>query len=137
MIPIAGGSIGHGMPCSIGAAMACPDRPVIHLEADGSAMYTVQALWTQAKQGLNITTLICANRRYNILKLELERAGIKPIGPNVSSLIDIENPHIDWTKMAEAMGVAAVSVSTAEQLAHEIHGALSEAGPHLIEMVLR
>ncbi len=137
MITIAGGSIGHGMPCSIGAAMACPDRPVINLEADGSAMYTVQALWTQAKQGLNITTLICANRRYNILKLELERAGILPIGPNVTSLIDIENPHIDWTKMAEAMGVAAVSVTTAEQLAHEIQGALSEAGPHLIEMVLK
>jgi acetolactate synthase-1/2/3 large subunit len=137
MITIAGGSIGHGMPCSIGAAMACPERPVINLEADGSAMYTVQALWTQAKQGLNITTLICANRRYNILKLELDRAGIKPAGPNVTSLIDIENPHIEWTKMAEAMGVAAVSVTTAEQLAHEIQGALSEAGPHLIEMVLK
>jgi len=137
MITIAGGSIGHGMPCSIGAAMACPDRPVINLEADGSAMYTVQALWTQAKQGLNITTLICANRRYNILKLELERAGITPIGPNVTSLIDIENPYIDWTKMAEAMGVAAVSVNTAEQLAREIQGALSEVGPHLIEMVLK
>ena len=137
MITIAGGSIGHGMPCSIGAAMASPDRPVINLEADGSAMYTVQALWTQAKQGLNITTLICANRRYNILKLELERAGITPVGPTVSSLIDIENPHIEWTKMAEAMGVAAVSVNTAAQLAHEIQGALSEAGPHLIEMVLK
>lgn len=136
MITIAGGSIGYGMPCSIGAATACPDRPVINLQADGSALYTVQALWTQAQQALNITTLICSNRRYNILKLEVERAGITSIGPNMSALIDIENPHIDWTKMAEAMGVAAVSVNNAEQLAHEIQEALSEKGPHLVEMVL-
>lgn len=137
MITSAGGSLGSGMPCSIGAAIACPDRPAITLQADGSAMYTVQALWTQAKQALNITTLICANRSYNILKLELQRAGLKSIGPNVSALVDIENPHIDWTKMAKAMGVAAVSVNTGEQLAHEIQVSLSETGPHLIEMVLK
>ncbi|MEJ2695292.1 MAG: acetolactate synthase large subunit [Candidatus Sulfobium sp.] len=136
MMTIAGGAIGHGMPCSTGAAVACPDRPVINLEADGSAMYTVQALWTQARQGLNITTLICSNRRYNILKLELERAGIKTPGPNVSSLIDIENPHINWTEMALAMGVPAVSVNTGDQLAEEIRRALAEPGPHLIEMLL-
>jgi acetolactate synthase-1/2/3 large subunit len=137
MITIAGGSIGYGMPCSIGAAIACPDRPVINLQADGSAMYTVQALWTQAKQALNVTTLICSNRRYNILKMEMERAGIKSIGPNAKALIDIENPPVNWTKMAEAMGVSAVSVCTGEALAKEIQGALSGKGPYLIEMVLK
>jgi acetolactate synthase-1/2/3 large subunit len=137
MITIAGGSIGYGMPCSIGAAIACHDRPVINLQADGSAMYTVQALWTQAKQALNVTTLICSNRRYNILKMEMERAGIKSIGPNAKALIDIENPPVNWTKMAEAMGVSAVSVCTGEALAKEIQGALSGKGPYLIEMVLK
>jgi acetolactate synthase-1/2/3 large subunit len=137
MLTIAGGSIGYGMPCSIGAAMACPDRPVINLQADGSAMYTVQALWTQAKQNLNITTLICANRCYNILKLELYRANITSFGPNISSLVDIENPHIDWVELSESMGVPAVSVNTGEQLAAEIGRSVSETGPRLIEMILK
>ncbi len=137
MTTIAGGSLGYGMPCSIGAAIACPDRPVMNLQADGSAMYTVQALWTQARYGLNITTLICANRSYNILKMELERAGINSVSPNVSALVDIGNPDIDWTKMANAMGVRGVTVDTGEQLAHEIEVALSEKGPHLIEMLLK
>ena len=136
MMTIAGGALGYGMPCSIGAAIACPDRPVIGLQADGSALYTVQALWTQAQQALNITTLICSNRRYNILKLELDRAGVTAIGPYARVLIDIDNPPIDWTKMAEAMGVAAVSVNTAEELAGSIQSALSETGPHVVEMVI-
>ncbi len=135
-ITISGGSIGYGMPCSVGAAMARPDRPVINLEADGSAMYTVQALWTQARHNLNVTTLICANRSYNILKMELERFGVKSLGPNLSSLLDIENPSLDWVKLAESMGVPAVSVNTAECLANEIHRSLSSAGPRLIEMAL-
>ncbi len=132
---IAGGALGYGMPCSIGAAMACPDRPVINLQADGSALYTVQALWTQAQQGLNITTLICSNRRYNILKLELERAGITSPGPHIRSILDIDNPPIGWPKLAKAMGVAAVSVDTAEELAKHIELALAEPGPHLVEMI--
>jgi acetolactate synthase-1/2/3 large subunit len=137
MLTNSGGSIGYGMPCSIGAAIACPDQPVINLQADGSAMYTVQALWTQAKQNLNITTLICANRCYNILKLELYRANIKSLSPTLTSMTDIHNPHINWVKIAEAMGVTAVLVNTGEELAHEIKRALAESGPHLIEMVLR
>ncbi len=131
-----GGSIGYGIPCSIGAAIACPDRLVINYQADGSAMYTVQALWTQAKQHLNITTLICSNRCYNILKLELRRANIEISGP-LSSLIDIENPHISWVELSESMGVPAVSVSTGEELAFEIGRSISETGPHLIEMILK
>jgi acetolactate synthase-1/2/3 large subunit len=133
---IAGGSIGYGMPCAVGVAVACPDRPVIDFQADGSAMYTVQALWTEAREALRVTTLICSNRSYNILRMELARAGVTLIGANALSLIDLECPVIDWVKIAEGMGVPAVSVNTAEGLAHELGRALSEAGPHLIEMVL-
>jgi len=131
-----GGSIGYGMPNALGASVACPDRPVINLQADGSAMYTVQALWTQAREALNITTLICSNRSYNILKMELARSGIDPISPEVSSLLDLQSPDIGWVTIAEGMGVPAVAVSKAEDLAREFQKALSEPGPHLIEMVI-
>jgi len=135
-LTIAGGSIGYGMPCAVGAAIACPQRPVINVQADGSALYTVQALWTEAREVLNVTTLICSNRSYNILKIELARAGITSIGPNASSLIDLDRPAINWVKLAEGMGVPAVSVDSKEGLAYEFQKALSEAGPHLIEMKL-
>jgi acetolactate synthase I/II/III large subunit len=130
------GSLGMGMPCATGAALACPDRPVIGFQADGSAMYTVQALWTQAREGLNITTLICSNRSYDILKLELARAGHVPAGKNALALTDLGNPPIGWVSISKGMGVPAVSVDTAEGLARELTKALVEPGPHLIEMVL-
>jgi acetolactate synthase-1/2/3 large subunit len=135
-LTIAGGSIGYGMPCAVGAALACPGRRVINLQADGSAMYTVQALWTEAREALDVTTLICSNRSYNILRVELIRAGIASIGPNTASLIDLDRPAIDWVKLAGGLGVPAVSVNTAEALARELGRALSEPGPHLIEMAL-
>lgn len=133
-LSIAGGSIGYGMPCAVGASLACPERPVINLQADGSGMYTVQALWTQAREGLNITTLICSNRGYQILKTELARAGISSAGPGVSSLFDMDRPDIDWVKMATGMGVPAVSVRSADELAKELGRSISEPGPALIEM---
>ena len=135
-ITIAGGSIGYGMPCAVGAAIACPERPVINIQADGSAMYTLQALWTEARLGLNIVTLICSNKIYNILKVELMRAGLKSLGPATSSLIEFDRPEINWVKLAEGMGVPAVSVDTAEALAREFCKALSEPGPHLVSMIL-
>ena len=135
-LTIAGGSIGYGMPCATGAALACPDRPVINFQADGSAMYTVQALWTQAREGLNITTLICSNRGYNILKVELARAGVGLIGGSALSLIDIDRPKLDWVRLAEGMGVPAGRVTTVEELAREFRHALEETGPHLIEMMI-
>ncbi len=135
-LAIAGGSIGYGMPCAVGTAVACPDRAVIDFQADGSAMYTVQALWTEAREALNVTTLICSNRSYDILRMELARAGITSIGAKALSLIDIDDPAIDWAKIGEGMGVPAVSVNTAEGLAYELRKALSEPGPHLVEMVL-
>jgi acetolactate synthase I/II/III large subunit len=136
LLTLTGGSIGQGMPCAAGAAMACPDRPVINFEADGSAMYTVQALWTQARESLNVTTLICSNRSYDILRLELMRAGQVAPGKNTSSVTDLAGPALDWVKISQGMGVPAVSVDTAEQLAKELRLALAEPGPHLIEMVL-
>jgi acetolactate synthase-1/2/3 large subunit len=136
ILTVAGGSIGYGMPCATGAAIACPERPVIGLQADGSALYTVQALWTQAREGLNITTLICANRSYRILQMELQRSGTTSHGPNARRMTELTNPAIDWVKIAQGFGVPGVSVSTAEDLAGELQKALAEPGPHLIEMLL-
>lgn len=136
LLAVSGGSIGYGMPCATGAAVACPDRPVINLQADGSAMYTVQALWTQAREALGITTLICSNRSYEILKIELTRAGIISMGPKTRSLLELNSPDIGWVKIAEGMGVPAVAVRRAEELGKELSRALSRPGPHLIEMML-
>ncbi|MCP4630050.1 MAG: acetolactate synthase large subunit [bacterium] len=136
MMALPGGAIGYGMPCAVGAAIACPQRPVINFQADGSAMYTLQALWMQARESLNITTLICANRSYNILKIEFARAGIETPGPHARSLTDIGNPDIDWVQISQGMGVPAVAVDSCEELAKEIKKALQEPGPHLIEMLL-
>ncbi|MBI4963187.1 MAG: acetolactate synthase large subunit [Desulfomonile tiedjei] len=136
LLTITGGAIGQGMPCAVGAALACPDRPVINFQADGSAMYTLQALWTQARESLNITTLICSNRKYNILRLELSRSGYTPPGKNALSLSDLSDPPIDWVKISQGMGVPAVAVDTADRLAKELLKAIAEPGPHLIEMEL-
>jgi acetolactate synthase-1/2/3 large subunit len=136
VMTVSGGSIGQGIPCATGAAIACPDRPVIDLQADGSALYTVQALWTQAREGLNVTTLICSNRRYRILQVELSRSGIEPYGPNARALTELTNPPIDWVRIAQGFGVPGVTVSKAEDLARELNKALTEPGPHLIEMLL-
>ena len=136
LLTLNGGSLGLGMPCAVGAAVACPDRPVISFQADGAAMYTVQALWMQARESLNITTLICANRSYDILKFEFARAGYSSPKGNASELMDLSHPVIDWVKISEGMGVPAVSVDSAEKLSTEMKRALAEPGPHLIAMVL-
>ncbi|HTZ40941.1 MAG TPA: acetolactate synthase large subunit [Syntrophales bacterium] len=133
---ITGGAIGQGMPTATGASVACSERPVINLQADGSAMYTVQSLWTQAQAGMNVTTLICSNRSYNIINVELQRAGITNPGPRVRAFTDLGNPPIDWPNLSKGMGVPGVTVDTAEDLARELKKALRESGPHLIEMIL-
>jgi acetolactate synthase-1/2/3 large subunit len=124
------------MPSATGAALACPDRPVINLQADGSAMYTVQSLWTQAREGLDVTTLICSNRSYNIIQVELKRAGFTNPGPRALSFTDLGNPDIGWAELSRGLGVPGVAVDTAEDLARELKKALREPGPHLIEMIL-
>jgi acetolactate synthase I/II/III large subunit len=136
-LTIAGGSIGYGMPCATGAAVACPDRPVINFQADGSALYTAQALWTQAREGLHVITLICSNRSYGILKLELSRAGVTSLGDNARNLTELDAPPIDWISLARGFGVPATSVDTADGLARELAAAVAGPGPRLIEMVLR
>jgi acetolactate synthase-1/2/3 large subunit len=141
-LTLTGGAIGYALPVSIGAAIACPDRPVLCLESDGSAMYTISALWTQAREQLDITTVVYANRSYDILRIELARvgaldpaAGGRP-GPKTESLLDIAHPTIDFVHLAEGMGVPARSVSTAEELAAALRWAFDEPGPHLIEAVM-
>jgi acetolactate synthase-1/2/3 large subunit len=133
---VTGGAIGYGMPCATGAAIACPERPVINLQADGSAMYTVQALWTQAREGLNVTTLVCSNRGYRIVRMELARAGIEDRGPSMRSLTEMDSPAVDWVSLSRGFGVPAVSVANARDMARELGRALAEPGPHLIELVL-
>jgi len=136
IMTLTGGALGQGIPCATGAAIACPERPVINLEADGSAMYTVQALWTQAREGLNVTTLICSNRSYRILQVELVHAGNTSPGPNAQALTELTKPPINWARIAQGFGVPGVTVSTAEDLAQELSSAFTEPGPHLIEMLL-
>ncbi len=134
LLTLTGGSLGLGPPCAVGAAVACPDRPVINLQADGSAMYTLQALWTQAREGLDVTTLICANHGYNILKVELARAGLSADGGNTAALVDLSG--IDWVSIGRGLGVPSESVRTVRELAASLKKALSEDGPHLIEMLI-
>ena len=135
-LALTGGAIGQGLPCATGAAVACPDRKVIAFQADGSGMYTVQALWTQAREKLDVTTLICNNRRYRILQVELARAGITEPGRTARSLTSLAEPEINWSAMATGMGVPAVRVETAETLCVELERALKERGPNLIEMLI-
>jgi acetolactate synthase-1/2/3 large subunit len=133
---LTGGAIGQGLPCATGAAVACLDRKVIGFQADGSGMYTLQALWTQAREKLDVTTLICNNRRYRILQVELARAGINEPGRNARALTSLAQPEISWASMANGMGVPAVRVETAEALCVELKRALRERGPNLIEMMI-
>ena len=132
---LTGGAIGQGLPCATGAALACPDRPVIALQADGSGMYTLQALWTQARESLDVTNLILANRGYQILAIELARSGIPDPGPHARTLTAFD-PLPDWTRLARGFGVPAVRVEDAEGLWRELELALTEPGPHLIEIPL-
>lgn len=130
---VSGGAIGWGFPGATGAAIACPERPVIALQADGSGMYTLQSLWTQAREGLNVTTVVYANNTYEIIKVELARAGIDNPGPQTSSLADFRDRPLDWVSLAQGHGVPGVRVETAEDLMREIGRAVAEPGPHLIE----
>ena len=109
-LQLTGGAIGVGLPLATGAAVACPDRPVLALEADGSAMYTIQALWTHARESLDVTTVIMNNRSYAILNIELARTGAGEGGPKARDLLDLSRPDLDFVKLAEGMGVPAVAV---------------------------
>ena len=131
-----GGSIGYSMPVATGAALACPDRRVFCMVGDGSAMYTIQALWTQARENLNVTTIIFANNSYAILKAEYANMGAGTPGARAMSMIDIDKPSIDWRAMARSMGVPSVSVDTAEGFHKAMVDSTREQGPTLIEVRL-
>lgn len=135
-LSLTGGAIGQGMPVATGAAVACPGRRVINLEADGSAMYTVQSLWTQAREGLDVTTIIFANRKYAILQIELLRVGAENPGPRAMDLLDLSRPDLDWVGLAKGMGVPGSRPTTAEEFNDAFARSLAEPGPHLIEVVI-
>ena len=135
-LTLTGGAIGQGMPVATGAAVACPDRPVVNLQADGSAMYTIQSLWTQARENLDVTTVIFANRSYAILNMELHRVGADEGGTRAKDMLDIGRPDLDFVALATGMGVPAVSCTDAEDFASQLERSLAEPGPHLIEAVL-
>jgi len=131
-----GNAIGQGLPLATGAAVACPDRPVIALQADGSAMYTIQALWTQAREGLDVTTVLLDNSSYAILNFELKRVGAGSAGPKAHSLLDLSDPDIDFVNLARGMGVQATRAESSEELAVAFTQALAEPGPHLVHAVM-
>jgi acetolactate synthase-1/2/3 large subunit len=130
---LSGGSIGGGIPLAIGAAIACPDRKVINLQGDGSAMYTLQGLWTQARERLDVVTVIFANRSYKVLLEELQGVGAGEAGHKAFSMLDLHDPTLDWVRLARGMGVEAVRVSTARAFAVAFSAAVARRGPWLIE----
>lgn len=132
-LSLTGGSIGQGSPVATGAALACPDRRVLALLGDGGAAYTIQSLWTQAREQLNVTTVIFANRKYNILNIEYGRLGVTEVGPIAASLFDIGNPDIDWGMLSKSMGVPAATANTAEEFARLLTRSYQEPGPFLIQ----
>ncbi len=134
-LSLTGGAIGMGMPVATGAALACPDRRVLNVESDGSAMYTLQSLWTQAREELDITTVILSNGSYAILNMELARTGAAP-SKEAERLFDLGHPDLDFVSMAKGMGVPGVRVEDAESLTRALEASYSVPGPQLIEAVL-
>jgi len=131
-----GGAIGQGLPCAVGAAIGAPGRRIVSLQSDGSAQYTVQALWTMAREGLDVTIIIAANHRYGILQTELRRGGADVKRPVLERLTDLGQPRIDWVALAAGYGVAAERASSAEQFDAALGRGLAARGPYLIEAVL-
>lgn len=135
-LSLTGGSIGQGLPVALGAAIACPGRQVLALEADGSALYTLQSLWSMAREGLDVTTVIFSNRRYAILRMELARVGATASGARALEMLDISPPDIDFVALARGFGVPATRPETADAFAADLERAFAEPGPHLIEAVI-
>ncbi|WP_328492887.1 acetolactate synthase large subunit [Streptomyces sp. NBC_00414] len=135
-LTLTGGAIGQGLPAAVGAALAAPDRPVLALEADGSAMYTLQALWTMAREQLDVTTVLFDNRSYSVLNLELRSVGAAAPGPRATGLLDLSRPDLDFVALARGMGVPAERAVTAEQFTVLLDRALEEPGPCLIDCLV-
>lgn len=131
-----GGAIGDGIPLSTGAAIACPDRKVFNLQADGSAMYTVQGLWTQAREKLDVVTIVFANRAYAILHAEMRNVGVETVGTNARRMLDLDHPSLDWVSIARGLGVEAARANSCEEFSDLLDSILSRRGPFLIEAVI-
>lgn len=135
-LQITGGAIGLGLPLAAGAALACPDRKVLAMQADGSGMYTAQALWTHARERLDVVTVIFANQRYNILQGELKAVGAQAPGVNARRMLDLDDPTINWVKLANGLGVEAVQTRDSAQFSDLLAGAMRRKGPFLIEALI-
>lgn len=135
-LSVTGGAIGGGIPMAVGAAIACPDRKVVALIGDGSAMYTIQALWTQARENLDIVTVIFSNRQYKILQIELMRTGSQNPGPKAMEMTNLNSPDIRWVQLATGLGVEADRATNAEEFSELLKRAMEKTGPFLIEAVI-
>ncbi len=136
LLTLTGGAIGQGLPAATGAAIAAPDRPVLALEADGSALYTIQALWTQAREQLDVTTVLINNAAYAILRMELARTAAGQAGERAARMLDLSGPVPDFTAISTGMGVPATRVTTGTELDQALRRAYAEPGPHLIEAIV-
>ena len=136
MLDVMGGAIGFGLPTATGAAVACPDRRVVALQADGSAMYTLQALWTMAREQLDVTVILFANRKYAILEVEFARVGAHDPGPRAMDMLELSRPDLEWVSLAGGMGVPAVQVREAEAFNDALARSFATPGPSLIEAVI-
>ncbi len=133
---LTGGAIGQGLPAAVGAAVACPDRQVIVLESDGSAMYTMQSWWTMAREGLDVITVLFNNASYAVLNMELNRVGATEGGPKAKEMLDLTRPTMDFVSMAQGCGVPATRATTAEEFIEQFQAALAAEGPHVIECIV-
>ncbi|MCB2048275.1 MAG: acetolactate synthase large subunit [Novosphingobium sp.] len=133
---LTGGSIGQGLPVAIGAAVAAPERKVVCITGDGAGLYMPQALWTMAREQLDIVTIVFANREYKILSVEMMRVGVEEPGPKANAMFDIGTPPVDWVSLAKGFNVKATRAETIEEFSAQIEEAMATTGPHLIEAVL-
>ena len=133
---LTGGAIGQGLPVAVGAAVGAPDRPVIALESDGSALDTLQSWWTMAREGLDVTTILLNNHSYAVLNMELDRVGAQASGPRARAMLDLDHPAIDFTQLARGMGVPAARADTAETFGDELARALATPGPSVVEAII-
>lgn len=136
LITLTGGAIGQGLPNAVGAAVACPDRPVVALIGDGTAMYTIQALWSMARENLHVISIIFNNASYSVLNVELERVGAGSGGDKARSQLDLDGPRLDFARLAQGMGVHAVRTDSAEDFTKALEYAVATPGPHLIEALV-
>jgi acetolactate synthase-1/2/3 large subunit len=136
VLALTGGAIGIGLPLAVGAAVAAPDRKVLALSGDGSAMYTIQALWTLARENLDVTVVVFANNSYRILNIEMTRTGAGDAGPQAAKLLGLGDPNIDWVPLAKGLGLPAVRCETAEEFEKAFAAAMAQRGPTFIEAAI-